>query len=413
MRRSWLLLVVPAVALAASCIPPPEPPPTTTTSTSVATTTTTVVTSNEATAVSAGGGHACAVLSDGGVSCWGWNAFGQLGSTTNSGSGFGNTTPNPVPDRVDGIDGVIAVTAGEFHTCALLDDGTVWCWGVNAYGQLGTETNLATLAVNPTPIQVLGIGPATAVAAGENHTCALVEDDGVWCWGLNLYRQLGHETNAVTFNPNPIPTQVGGTLDAVSLSLGSGHSCIVTNTSEMKCWGLNRDGQLGNPAGLGTFVTSSTPLAVTGMTHAAVSEGGGFRHCAVLSDATVSCWGHGYFGDSPDAVPDPVDGLADVVSLSGGLLHTCGVVSAGKVLCLGVNGFGELGNTGPGTFTPTIVGGIDDAVTVSAGTQFTCALHAGGAISCWGHNSLGQLGNLTNVGTETPNPSPLPVIGFP
>jgi alpha-tubulin suppressor-like RCC1 family protein len=196
-----------------------------------------------ATAVAASGFHTCALLGDGTVRCWGSNYFGQLGD--------GTTTDHTTPATVSGLSGATAVAAGVYHTCALLGDGTVKCWGQNISGQLGdgTTTNRRT------PVTVSGLSGATAVAAGEYHTCALLGDGTVRCWGANWTGQLGDGT---TTNRRTTPVTVSGLSSATAVAASREHTCALLGNGTVRCWGANWYGQLGN----GDPIYATQPVVV-------------------------------------------------------------------------------------------------------------------------------------------------------
>ncbi|MFH1434664.1 MAG: hypothetical protein ABIJ56_03005 [Pseudomonadota bacterium] len=192
-----------------------------------------------------GDAHSCALITTGGVRCWGDNVYGQLGDGTT----FSRATAGAVFGLVDGCAGM---SAGLNHTCALLDEGGVKCWGNNADGQLGdgTTDNAAT------PVDVSGLTDGLAVAAGGSHTCAMVEGGGVRCWGLNDYGQLGDGTTTSSLEPVDV---AGLSSAAQALSLGLFYSCALLAGSEIQCWGRNDNGQLGD----GTTTDSAEPVNVT------------------------------------------------------------------------------------------------------------------------------------------------------
>jgi hypothetical protein len=145
------------------------------------------------TAIATGSSHSCALLSNGTVRCWGHNRDGQLGN--------GTTTDFPAAAPVVGLGGMAAaIAAGEFHTCALLRDGTVHCWGDNWYGQLGDGTTTD----RTTPVAASGLRDVTAIAAGEDHTCALLRDGTARCWGYNEFGQLGNGESEYATMPSPV-----------------------------------------------------------------------------------------------------------------------------------------------------------------------------------------------------------------
>jgi alpha-tubulin suppressor-like RCC1 family protein len=179
----------------------------------------------------AAGGFHNVLARDGEIWCWGLNQDGQLGVGTTGAS-------KPTPVQVKSLGGVAQVTAGDWHSCALKDDGTAWCWGRNSSGQLG---NGVIGAARSTPQQVKGTGYQT-LAAGDNHTCAIKQDATAWCWGANTYGQLGIGTAGVD---KPTPVQVKGLVGVLSLASGRYHSCAVTAAETLHCWGANGDGVLG------------------------------------------------------------------------------------------------------------------------------------------------------------------------
>jgi alpha-tubulin suppressor-like RCC1 family protein len=197
------------------------------------------------TALAAGDGHTCAVRTGGRVSCWGWNQYGQLGD--------GSTRDSPRP--VDaGTDGVTAVAAAR-HTCAVRRDGSVVCWGWNAYGQLGDGSTDDAAR----PVTVAGVREAIAIAVGAAHSCALVRDGSVLCWGDNYYGQLGRGTSGAadpSRPPPPAPVAVLG--PATAVAAGEYHTCALLADGTAACWGWNQYGQLGDE----TTRDSSLPVPV-------------------------------------------------------------------------------------------------------------------------------------------------------
>src|SRR5437870_1340149 len=192
------------------------------------------------TAVDLGAFYSCALLQDGTVRCWGQNDLGQLGN--------GTTTSSSTPVAVTGITGAAAVTAGGFHTCARFPDGTLECWGRNDAGQLGDPATTSFNSV--TPVRVIGITTAVTVTAGGFHTCALLADGTVRCWGENDFGQLGNGTSDPTpgtpTTVNPTPVTVSGITTAVAISAGGWHTCALLQHGTVPCWPQNTYGQLGH-----------------------------------------------------------------------------------------------------------------------------------------------------------------------
>ena len=353
------------------------------------------------TAITAGATHTCALLSDGSVRCWGSNELGELGD--------GTTTDSPTPVAVSGITNATAIAAGGDHTCALLADGSVECWGNNQEGQLGNGTMTTS---SSTPVSVSGITTATAIAGGYYYTCAVLADGSVKCWGDNGSGDLGDGTTT----PSSTPVSVSGITTATAIAAGYQHTCALLADGSVNCWGWNYYGQLGNGTSGQLYRDSYTPVAVSGITTVTAITAGFIHTCALLAGGAVNCWGDdtgnldaGAPTDS--STPVPVSGITTATAITAGYDHTCAPLSDGSVRCWGNNDSGQLGDgttSSTPTPTPVTVSGITTATAIAAGFHHTCALLAGGSVECWGRNSSGQLGD----GTTTDSSTPVSVIGL-
>jgi alpha-tubulin suppressor-like RCC1 family protein len=318
--------------------------------------------------LSAGTSHTCALTPGGGVKCWGDNGASQLGNGM-----FLGTARTPA--FVIGLDaGVAGVTSGEQHSCAWMTEGGVKCWGANDRGQLGQPS----MSPEPVPIDVVGLpAPALQVAAGYAFTCALLEGGTVACWGDNQNFELTWDggdfstspvdtglTTAVGIAANSTPCALldGGAVacwgagQEVPTVVGTGYrevavggafSCGLTATGAL-CWG---DGSIG---GLGDGTTNSHPTPTPVMRLGAMQSisCGGDHACAAASDGTAFCWGYDFYGQcgsgaaydaGPQLLPIPVQGLPPVIAIATGLNHTCAMVEDGNVLCWGSNSSRQLG----------------------------------------------------------------------
>jgi hypothetical protein len=222
------------------------------------------------------------MTSAGGVMCWGDNDYGQLGD--------GTTADRMTPVIVSGLtSGVVALSAGGSHTCALTTGAGMKCWGRNGEGQLGDVTT----ADRPTPVDVFGLtSGVVAVAAGTIHTCAVTSAGGVKCWGFNPEGQLGDGTKRNRMTPVDVS---GLTSGVVALSAGTSHTCVLTGAGGVKCWGRNADGNLGD--GTADGYGRTTPVDVSGLTSGAIAVTTQYDHtCALTSAGDVKCWGDNWKG---------------------------------------------------------------------------------------------------------------------
>ena len=303
---------------------------------------------------------------------------------------------------------------GYRHTCAILNDDSLKCWGDNDYGQLG----LGHTTSQDTPQSVnLGAGKtAKSVAAGGDHTCAILNDDSLKCWGSNHKGQLGLGHTSSKNTPQLVNLGAGKT--AKSVAVGGGYTCAILNDDSLKCWGLNEIGQLG----LGHVQLSvNTPQLVNlgaGKTAKSVATGGSYHTCAILNDDSLKCWGnnsngqlglgytmsHTTYKTSPQLVNLGAGKTAKSVAL--GSDHTCAILNDDSLKCWGKNNFGQLGlgHTTHNKKTPQLVnlGAGKTAKSVAAYSRYTCAILNDDSLKCWGWNHKGQLGLGHTTDKNTP-----------
>ena len=342
-------------------------------------------------AIAAGEKHTCAILDDDGdasnggpVKCWGANRYGQIGGGTSSSF---QTASGKAGDPLSGQTAT-HIAAGEEHTCAILTDKTVKCWGANTSGQTGGGTSGSYRTISGTAGDPLSRQTATHIAAGEEHTCAILTDKTVKCWGANRYGQTGGGTSG---SYRTISGTAGDPLSgqtATHIATGGSHTCVILTDKMVKCWGRNGSGETGGGTSIPYRTISGTagdPLSGQTATHIAT---GGSHTCAILIDKTVKCWGKNGSGrtgggiSSPSQTAsgtagDPLSGQT-VTHIAAGEEHTCAILIDKTVKCWGSNDDGE---TGGGT--PLSQG--EEATYIAAGGTHTCAiLDDDGDLKCWG-----------------------------
>ena len=233
--------------------------------------------------------------------CWGENDLGQLGNSSIDSNG----TPIPGP-TTSLTSGVVAISAGKKHTCALLGTGHVWCWGYNGWGQLGDGTIIGRAV----PVSVSGLTRVKSISAGGDHTCAVTDAGGALCWGRNDRAQIGDRSTTAN---KLVPTQVHNLESGVrSISAGDSHTCAVTEAGGAWCWGDSTHGQLGN----GSSALQASPFPVLGHSSGVLTISAGVQHtCALTALDTAKCWGindNGQLGNGTNAEtwgPTPVIGF--------------------------------------------------------------------------------------------------------
>ena len=295
-----------------------------------------------------------------------------------------------------------SIDSGGGHTCVVTDAGGVKCWGANFSGEIGDGTTYNRLA----PMNVFGLSSGIqAVSTGSEFSCALTVGGDVKCWGKNNYGQLGDGTTIERHKPVSV---IGLSGKVIAITTGHLHACALTETHHVQCWGNNVYGQMGD----GTTVSKPAPANVEGMTEDVIAmDAGEYHTCAVTSAGGVKCWGWNVYGQLGDQsttqrlTPTDVFGLTSGVSdISAGGYHTCALTNAGGVKCWGLNHDGELGNgQNTNSSIPVNVSGMAGGiVSVETGQEHTCALFASGKAKCWGKNQDGQLGDGTQIDRNRP-----------
>lgn len=347
--------------------------------------------------IAAGGDHTCYLTEAGGVKCWGRNDYGQLGNNSTVQKSY-------APVDVVGLEsGVQAIAAGRYHTCAITGSGSVKCWGGNSMGQLGDGTYTNRNA----PVDVSSLTDTiVAIAPGAYRTCVLTSGGSVKCWGWNAYGGLGNGSKTGSLTPVDV---VGLAEPVAAISGTSHHTCALTVSGSVKCWGRNNDGQLGD----GTLTDSAFPVDVSGLesgVHAIAA--GGWYSFAITDSGALKAWGGNFSGQLGDGTeinrltPVDVTGLnTGVYDVSvGDPYHACALVIKrnGRILtsgvkCWGGNYFGKLGDgTTTDSLVPVDVVGLpNNVIEIDSGASHNCARSYTGDMKCWGWNAYGQLGTVT------------------
>lgn len=313
---------------------------------------------DSATAVGVGGSHACVLTRDDRVYCWGQNAWGQLGD--------GTTSSRSTPARVEGVRDVAQIAVGRRHSCALIRDGRVACWGSNEFGELTAAAGgfcctdeyesptggRPACPCSPQPAWIAELTDVVEIGVAFGVTCARSAARGVFCWGLNLWGIAGRVDEPSSPRLSPIDLPAG----VRQLAVGDSHACALLDSGEAQCWGLGRAGQLGSAS------------------------------AHLLCDRAARC-----------VTPIAVDGLRDAVALAADAETTCALRSGGaEVLCWGSNWSGQLlGHDEPILLTPQPIALPDElgeVASIDVGDRHACVLARSGRVFCWGNNEFGQLG---------------------
>lgn len=349
--------------------------------------------------------HTCVIRPDRRVACWGDNDFGELGN--------GTRTAENRPVSTAMLEGAFGIAAGANHTCAMVGAGSVRCWGRNDDGQLGDTTTLQ----RSFPTDVVLLPDAVDVCAGEAHTCVVVSDGTVKCWGLDANGQLGD--GRADFGSRAPSTPAVGVSGALEVVCGNAHTCALISDGRVMCWGSNEFAQIGRAA---LLALNATPEAVP-MIGDAIAVGAGAEHtCVVRAGGQVWCFGkndYGQTGQLPPMAPPLITPAPMRVGITFagafqselGRSHSCAAHGAGDYLCWGRNDSGQLGDgtTVNRSTVDGVMGLVPETAEVAAGRSHSCAMTTAGRVFCWGSNSGGQLG----VGPMPPDPTIPREVTFP
>jgi alpha-tubulin suppressor-like RCC1 family protein len=383
---------------------------------------------NSSDIVAGGLGHECMLARNGTVTCAGLNSRGQLGD--------GTTTNRQVPVHVSGLTGQTGVAAGAYHSCSIDATGNAQCWGENTYGQLGNANNNDSSTPQLVVWAGYDTWPSfVQLSGGELHTCGLDALGFVWCWGRGSSGQLGnHDTvdknvmvNVWYINDDPNANWFAK--PALAIAAGGYHTCALLSDRTVVCWGYNNYGQLGD----GTTTSRSTPVAVSGLSNVVAISASEMGSCAMTAGGGMYCWGEGTYGQlgngtttSAQSTPTPVltwnpttntsSRLTDVRAISAGGVsyHNCAVTGSYGTICWGAAWSGQLGSNtttnqlwampsfpNSGATTVASTGGALP-VAIEAGRSHSCARTSDGNYWCWGDNSYGELGNNSTNSSSVP-----------
>jgi alpha-tubulin suppressor-like RCC1 family protein len=343
-----------------------------------------------------GEAHTCAIRPGNHEYCWGFNAYGAMGT--------GESGPATTPRGVLGNLSMQTITSGSEFSCALAAGGA-YCWGDNTSGEVGdgstTDRGEPALTTSPS-------GSFSEIAAGTDFSCG-VAGGTTYCWGDDYTGQLGTGAMTLTLQTSP-QALASGAPQFTRVVTGAAHACGLTASNTAYCWGANADGELGT----GNNISTASPTVVsTSVMFSSLVAGTNFT-CGLDMANNAFCWGANVYGSlgtgaagASANTPQPVTGGLHFTKLTAGGYHACGITSSGAAYCWGGNNNGQLGNgTTTDNATPQPVSGAFAFTAIGAGFAHTCALVSGGATYCWGDNSSGQVGD----GTFNQRPSPTAVL---
>ena len=383
--------------------------------------------------IAGGQDFTCAVTNAGGVKCWGAGSSGQLGN----GATADIDAPDDVDaDESNTLSGIVQVVTGSTHACALTSGGNVKCWGYGGDGRLGNDCNTSCTNQN-LPVDVksadgssTNLSGIVQVSVGVGHTCALTSMGSVKCWGNGSDGSLGNKDFAYKDAPVDVVTSSTDSnplTGIVQISTNGSVNCALTSSGGVKCWGRGGAGNLGNDCN-DSCASINYPVDVVAeegssslLSGIAQISNGGYSTCAVTSTGGVKCWGIGNAGNLGNGANSGMDApvsvttagttsLINIVRVSLGYDHSCALTSMGSVKCWGYGGSGQLGNNATSNQTRPV-----DVLTSTSGNPalasiaqlglgniHSCAVTIAGEVKCWGGGTVGQLGNNATSNSSTP-----------
>ena len=347
----------------------------------------------------------CALDENGEISCWGSGLYGKLGT--------GSTTGSDQPVTVSGVGGYSQLTSGYDHTCAIKNNVDIYCWGGNFEGQFGSGNTSGS----STPILTTSFNSSIiSIEAGGKHTCALLANGDMYCWGNDDDGQIGYGSATTTYSPQLVLLP----RSAIAIGAGDSHTCAILDNNSMMCWGKNYFGQVGD----GTTNQRDAPVYVENFIGANVypiAVSGGTQHtCALLNDGSINCWGRNnngqlgtYSGDSLSPVSISLGSNVSAMQITSNGGHNCVLLTNKTLNCWGQNNLGQIGDgTTTNKYVPTYVEmeNQENVEYVSAHYDGVCVVLENLKLSCWGQNYAGQVGDGTNL--DKLKPTSIGILGY-
>ncbi|MDO5747312.1 MAG: hypothetical protein Q4P66_06610 [Actinomycetaceae bacterium] len=353
-----------------------------------------IVSGGHASSMAAANYQTCVVTPQKTVQCWGRNVSGQVGASPSQ-------RIVARPQTVPGLSNITHISAGNTMSCALRNDGRVFCWGDNSQNQLG----YSSVTSSSRPVRVNGLPTnITAITSGASHSCALTQTGQAYCWGSSQKGQLGNGTAGIPFAQ---AVRVSLTTPLKSISAGAFHTCAVTNKGQAYCWGQNNLHQLGSVQTKASNAANPVPQLVSGNGRYLSVHSGYDYTCAITTSRTVDCWGSNSNGQiganlaanshSEAKVPTRVTSLSNVYQLSTGYYHACALDGSNHLKCWGQGKYSQLGPVGSYNRTvpadTTLGTRYGTVAQLRMGAAHSCLLTTAGQVYCWGNQSSGQLGD--------------------